>query len=454
MKQIEGLLREKMGLDAASIGSGLIHRIVRLRMKTLGLKQVEEYRKLLASSRGEWNELVEGVVVTETWFFRDREPFGALVRQVLEAWLPAHPTAPLRLLSLPCSSGEEPYSAAMALLDAGVPSGRFQIDGADISGRALERARQGIYRKNSFRGEELGFRDRYFHASKEGFVLKPEIRHGVNFYEWNVVTEDVPFNRGPYDFIFCRNLLIYFDRATQERALRRIERMLSPSGMLFVGPAEMPLVLDHGFVSAGIPMAFACRRANAPGEQRLKTPARIIVQPMPGVGPFSGAATGDLGSGFERPSIPQPLGIAAPGDLPVGHRRTPPPRRENLPGAAPASRARALSADGSLKAELQLLQTARRHADAGRLKEAAALCERHLQEFGAAAEAYYLLGLVLDAQSDCNAIECYRKALYLEPNHYETLLQMAVLSQRTGDASRADQYKRRAKRAAVESLDR
>src|ERR1043166_4707342 len=128
MKRIEGILREKMGLDAASIGSGLIDRIVRLRMKSLGLKQPEDYKKLLASSRAEWNELVEGVVVTETWFFRDREPFGALVRQVLEEWLPAHPTAPLRLLSLPCSSGEEPYSLAMSLLDAGVPGGRFQVD--------------------------------------------------------------------------------------------------------------------------------------------------------------------------------------------------------------------------------------------------------------------------------------------------------------------------------------
>src|SRR5207302_3675173 len=138
MTQIEGLLRDTMGLDAASIGSGLIHRIVRLRMKSLGLKQPDQYRRFLASSRAEWRELVEGVVVTETWFFRDREPFGALVRQVLDEWLPAHPTAPLRLLSLPCSSGEEPYSLAMALLDAGVPSGRFQIDAADISARALE----------------------------------------------------------------------------------------------------------------------------------------------------------------------------------------------------------------------------------------------------------------------------------------------------------------------------
>src|SRR2546421_6202395 len=119
MKLIEVLLREAIGLDAASIGSGLIDRTVRLRMKNLGLKQVEEYRKALAASRAEWNELIEAIVVTETWFFRDREPFAALVRLVRDEWLPAHPTAPLRLLSLPCSSGEEPYSLAMALLAAG-----------------------------------------------------------------------------------------------------------------------------------------------------------------------------------------------------------------------------------------------------------------------------------------------------------------------------------------------
>src|SRR6266704_3397498 len=101
MKAIESLLRNTMGLDATSIGSGLIHRTVRLRMKSLGLKLVEEYRQLLATSRAEWNELVEAVVVTETWFFRDREPFAALARLVLEEWLPAHPTAPLRLLSVP-----------------------------------------------------------------------------------------------------------------------------------------------------------------------------------------------------------------------------------------------------------------------------------------------------------------------------------------------------------------
>ena len=107
MTQIEHLLRNTIGLDASTIGSALIQRNVRLRMKSLGLKRVEDYKHLLETSRKEWAELVETVVVTET-SFRDREPFGAFVRLVLEEWLPFHPAGPLRLLSLPCSSGEEP----------------------------------------------------------------------------------------------------------------------------------------------------------------------------------------------------------------------------------------------------------------------------------------------------------------------------------------------------------
>ena len=114
MTQIEQLLRETMGLDAASIGSTLIHRSVRLRMKILGLKRWEEYEHLLQNSAAEWNELMESVVVTETWFFRDREPFCALVRLVLEERAPANLLRPLRLLSIPCSTGEEPYSMLMA----------------------------------------------------------------------------------------------------------------------------------------------------------------------------------------------------------------------------------------------------------------------------------------------------------------------------------------------------
>ena len=173
MKPIEDRLRETIGLDAASVGPGLIQRAVRQRMRSLGLKRLEDYQRSLEHSRAEWNELVESVVVTETWFFRDPEPIAAFVRLVREEWLPAHATAPLRLLSVPCSSGEEPFSLVMALLDAGVPADRFQVEAVDISARALARAARGVYGRNSFRGKDLAFRDRYFQPSAEGFRAGP-----------------------------------------------------------------------------------------------------------------------------------------------------------------------------------------------------------------------------------------------------------------------------------------
>jgi chemotaxis protein methyltransferase WspC len=399
MRQIEHLLRERIGLDAAAVGSTLIQRAVRLRMKSLGLKGLEDYERLLGSSPAEWNELVESVIVSETWFFRDPEPFSLLSRLVSEEWLPAHPTAPLRLLSIPCSSGEEPYSLAMALVDVGIPARRLKIDAVDISARALARAKRGIYGKNSFRGKDLAFRDRHFQPAKEGFMVNSVIRSCVDFSQGNLLSDEFRVGSANYDFIFCRNLLIYFDRPTQRRALERIERLLAPSGVLFVGPAEQAVVMQHGFISANVNMACAARRVS---DQRLQGRPRL-------------------------PAVPPAL----------------PPT-----GSSPQ---RVSGSDDPLKGEcLHLrhadLETARRLADAGHLKEAARICEAHLRLSNASAHAYYLLGLVRDADGDPSAIDCYRKALYLEPNHYETLLQMALLSQRTGNSERARAFKSRAQR--------
>src|SRR5712691_8034074 len=180
MLKIEHALRDRIGLDAASIGSTLLQRSIRLRMKSHGLKKADDYFGLLQSSSAEWSELVESVVVTETWFFRDTESFMALLRLVQESLL-TNPIGKVRLLSLPCSSGEEPFSLAMALLDAGVAPERFEIDAVDISARALAGAEKGVYGKNSFRGKELGFRNRYFRSTPEGFAISPLVRKCVRF---------------------------------------------------------------------------------------------------------------------------------------------------------------------------------------------------------------------------------------------------------------------------------
>ena len=378
-------------------------------MRCLGVKRLEDYKQLLGKSAAEWNELVESVIVAETWFFRDPEHFAACVRLVLEEWLPGHPGAPVRVLSLPCASGEEPYSLAMALLDAKVAPERFQIDAVDISTRALAHADRGIYGKNSFRGKALAFRDRYFQPSKEGFVLNPAVRRCVRFSRGNLFSDDFLPSQSRYDLIFCRNLLIYFDRATQRRAIEKIERFLGPSGVLFVSPVEQPFLLSHGFVSAKIPKASACRK----GQQAEGPPRTAWLS--------------------KRPAIPDELQSV-----------------RALQPQLPTGRGAILQAFGRASPSRHTdLDTARRLADDGRLEEAAAICEAHLRESRSSAQAYYLLGLVRDAAGDTRALECYRKALYLEPDHYESLLQMALLLQKNGDPVRARTYKSRAQRVKM-----
>src|SRR5579863_3803437 len=109
MKRIENLLRSSIGLHAATIGTSVVEHTIRSRMARLGLTSHDAYIEVLRNSPAEWNNLIETMVVTETWFFREKHPFSALVRLVLDEWLPAHPEGRLRLLSVPCSSGEEPY---------------------------------------------------------------------------------------------------------------------------------------------------------------------------------------------------------------------------------------------------------------------------------------------------------------------------------------------------------
>lgn len=407
MQRIEALLRKQIGLDAASIGSSLIERTIRLRMKLYGLRQLEEYNQLLLDSEHEFNELIEAVVVTETWFFRDREPFNTFTKFAVEEWLPRHAEGAMRILSVPCSSGEEPYSLAMALLDAGVASERFQIDAVDISTNAIARAQRAIYGKNSFRGKDLSFRDRHFVAIKEGFVLNPEVRRHVAFARDNVLDDGFLSGHPPYDFIFCRNLLIYFDRATQILTLTKLHRLLAGDGVLFVGPAELPLVNESGFTSASLPHAFACRKTNDAVGPPLRAPRRKRKTASDPMSPATGS----------KPSLPSP----------------------GRSGRSPV--------DSAAAETTAPLQQARQLADSGRLDEAATICEAHLAQNGMSAEAYYLLGLVKDATDDPQAIAFYRKALYLEPDHYETLVHAALWLERNGDTLGARAFKRRAERA-------
>jgi chemotaxis protein methyltransferase WspC len=406
---IEALLRESMGLDVASVGSAAIDRALRDRMAASKLADAVSYSRLLEASPTEMQELIEAVVVPETWFFRNPDSFRALAKLTADEWVPSHPTGALRVLSFPCSTGEEPFSIAITLMEAGLSDDRFAIDGFDISRRALATASNGVYGRNSFRGAELAFRDRYFRQEKGSFILVDRVRRSVNFEQRNVIEEDFG-NRGGYDVIFCRNVLIYFDQPTQQRVLRNLEASLCLNGILFVGPAESFQVAAAGFTSIPQPQAFAFRKAEV-------TPPALPAMPPALARPTLGGARGKR------------IG-------PVGAR----PRRAVAPGSEqPPEKIPANAVDD--------LALARRLADSGNLSAA---LERVEQALAAAptAEGYHVLGLIRDATGDSTAaMESYRKALYLDPDHLDAMLHLAFLLERGGDAASAQRFRERARRA-------
>ncbi|MDB6134530.1 MAG: tetratricopeptide repeat protein [Verrucomicrobiales bacterium] len=421
---IAKVIRQAIGVDAETIGRLSLANAVRARMKACGISDIHTYHRQLLESGGELTQLIELVVVPETWFFRTPEAFAALAGMVHREWLPAHAAGQLRVLSVPCSTGEEPYTIAMALLDSGLPADRFQIDAIDISWRALEQARRAVYGKNSFRGGDLGFRGRYFSEVPGGFEPGAAVKERVMFRHGNLVAGEGLPGLGNYDAIFCRNVLIYFDTPTQEQVVRNLARRLTPEGLLFVGPSETFATRSAGFSPVDFPGAFACRRS-----------------PQAAVPLSQGTPPRSLTPSFVASAITPPNREPAKKAGPKAPAARKPALAEKAPRLTPAPAPAAAPPAG------RELETAHRLANSGKLTEALGLTEAWLRKHPPAADAYYLLGLIRDTMDHPEeAVRHYRRALYLKPNHQETLLHFALLLDRQGDPAGARRLRTRARR--------
>lgn len=204
------------------------------------------------------------MIVPETWFFRYPESFATLARLAKACLSEINQMRALRILNLPCSTGEEPYSIAMTLLDAGIAPHQFKVQGLDVSPLSVERARRGVYGKNSFRGGDLEFRERHFVEYGDGFHLADRVHEQVRLQVGNLLDPALLANEASYDFVFCRNLLIYFDQPTQKQVFDVLKSLTHVDGVLFIGPAEGSLLGHHGMRSIGAPQSFAFSRHAEP----------------------------------------------------------------------------------------------------------------------------------------------------------------------------------------------
>ena len=236
LAEVERVLEEACGLTLSpgirrTLGDAFSRAARDLRLAPepfLGRLRAREHRAVTT--------LVEAAVVGETYFFRHPEQLAA-VRQL--AMAPAPRDRPLSIWSAGCATGEEPYTLAMELLDAGRAGLGDRILASDVSSRALAVAREARYGEWSLRRLDPVVRNRHFESQPPQVLVRPQIRAMVQFLRHNLVREAVPATG--FDLVVCRNVLIYFNPPTAAQVVEKLAVALTPGGLLVLGPVEAPL---------------------------------------------------------------------------------------------------------------------------------------------------------------------------------------------------------------------
>jgi chemotaxis protein methyltransferase CheR len=221
--------------------------------------------KYEAGAEEEWLHVMDAFSVQETYFWREAAQIRALVEVVVPAWFRENPAKPLRIWSAACATGEEPYSLAMALIEAGFGRHPISIVGSDASRSAIEHAREAVYRERSFRALSPELRAKYFVPAERGESrLLTERLLPVMFRRANVVSAADAAELASAPVIFCRNVFIYFSPESTRRAAQQFARAMPPGGHFFIGASETLLKLTPAFDLHEIGDAFVYVRNGQP----------------------------------------------------------------------------------------------------------------------------------------------------------------------------------------------
>jgi chemotaxis protein methyltransferase CheR len=236
------IVYEMSGISLNDTKEALVSARVAKRMRALGLNDYESYLQCVEDDREghEMVQLIDVISTNVTSFFRESAHFDFL-SEVVRGWMDEGQQR-FRFWSAASSTGEEPYSMAMTLLEAA--HGRsldMRILATDISTSVLEHCRAGAYAVDKMAGVQPALRERYFTTRREArglrFVAKDCLKNMISFHRLNLSKPPFPM-RGPLDVVFCRNVMIYFDNSVRTRLLGEIYRLLKPGGYLMVGHAE------------------------------------------------------------------------------------------------------------------------------------------------------------------------------------------------------------------------
>jgi chemotaxis protein methyltransferase CheR len=435
LEPFKELLHQRSGLHFSVSNWRLLERGLQRRMQALQIGTPQKYLAYLereADNRDEFNKLVGLLTVGETCFFRYRSHHDALVHQVFPSLIARNAASQrLRIWSAGCSTGEEPYSLAIKLLDnfPQLSGWDVQILATDINKRSLRQAREGVYAERALRQAEPRYRERYFRVVEGHFQVESQVRRKVRFAHLNLQADRFPDagnGTAELDLILCRNVLIYFHLETIRQIVARFADSLNPQGYLFLGHAETLQYVSDRFVRHHQHNAFY---------YQLKEPQAVKMAPV------------------SRP--PQKVSAPAPPSariLPPPQLSSPPPARTPSPGLPPLlaptttmtspeppakpdveqlyrqammafDREEFAAADQlfdqilTLRAEhpLALVGKGLISANQGHYDESRKWCARAIQYDDLCPAAYLLRGLILDMEEQLErALVEYQKVLWLD----------------------------------------
>jgi chemotaxis protein methyltransferase CheR len=428
LEPIKRLVREHCGLSFADGREALLAEGVRTRLAKRGLSTTEAYCELLAGDPDEIGRLVNLITVNETYFFREPAHFKILTEQLVpELWSFRGGHGRLKIVCAGCSTGEEPYTIAMALHERFGPgfASRFSIVGFDIDDEALGAACQGVYAEHSFRGVPRRIRDAFFEREGDRHRLAKACREAVNFIPLNICDDAYPEALADADVVFYRNVSLYFEPETQQRIFRRLAGLLHERGYLFLGATEtfchnigvLSLLERDGifFYGKGVEVQIGERRKAA----AAATPpaAKPLSSPRPPI-----AAAPRVVRSLEEPHrlFDEALRLAEAKQYEAALERL-----ERLASLKPEFSEAAL-----LKTKILV--------NCRRFEEAQAACRQALAFERWSLEGRLFLGLIAKIQGDLAAAkQQFKEALYIQPASWVAHFSLADIYRCEGDLAHA-----------------
>lgn len=236
--QVQAMIYKRAGISLHDGKHAMVYSRLSRRLRETGHQSFREYLAWLEATDGvEWQEFTNALTTNLTSFFREAHHF-----EVFAGLLKSKPAShSWKIWCSAASTGEEPFSIVMTALEAIGGLNNFSLAASDIDSKVLATAARGVYRVDSLKGIDAKRLQKYFLRGKgvnDGFArIKPELLLPIEYLIVNLIHNDWPFKE-PFDVVFCRNVMIYFDAQTQRGVLERIHRVMKPGGLLFVGHAE------------------------------------------------------------------------------------------------------------------------------------------------------------------------------------------------------------------------